>query len=109
MKRASLSRTKRRKIYDAAGGICVICDLRIQVGQAWHVDHELPLCLGGADDESNMRPVHDACHKVKTAEDIGRKAKADRQRNKHLGIKNQRTILAGRGFDGKPRRYEKER
>jgi 5-methylcytosine-specific restriction enzyme A len=34
--------------------------------QADQVDHVVPLAEGGADDESNLAPIHDHCHVEKT-------------------------------------------
>ena len=59
-------------------------------------DHELPLCLGGTHSEENIRAICKPAHKAKTAEDVSRKAKADRQRLAHLGLKKPK----GRGFRG---------
>jgi len=85
--RRSLSRLARIRIFDAAKGLCHLCGQKIHVGEKWDVEHVRALSLGGADDEENMRPAHYACHKIKTAEEAPRKAKADRQRARHLGIK----------------------
>ena len=43
-------------------GICYLCNLPGAV----EVDHLVPLAAGGADDVSNMRPVHSVCHEAKT-------------------------------------------
>ncbi len=85
--RRSLSRLARIRVFDAAGGVCHLCGQKIHVGERWDVEHVRALSLGGADDESNMRPAHYACHKIKSAEEAPRKAKADRQRAAHLGIR----------------------
>jgi 5-methylcytosine-specific restriction enzyme A len=39
---------------------------------ACEVDHVRALAEGGADDESNLRPIHGTCHKRKTAEEAAR-------------------------------------
>jgi 5-methylcytosine-specific restriction enzyme A len=33
---------------------------------ATEVDHVVPLAEGGADDETNLAPVHEGCHREKT-------------------------------------------
>jgi 5-methylcytosine-specific restriction protein A len=33
---------------------------------ATQVDHVVPLAEGGADDESNLAPIHESCHRQKT-------------------------------------------
>lgn len=101
--RRSLSTMKRLAIFERAKGVCYLCEQRIQVGQPWDVEHRIPLALGGADDESNMLPAHRACHAPKTAEDLGRVAKAKRQRAKHLGIKKRSTFPCSRNSPWKAR------
>ena len=85
--RRSLSPMQRLKVFEAAKGVCHLCEQRIQVGQPWEVEHVRPLALGGADDESNMRPAHKACHAGKTKADAASWSKAKRCAVKHNGIK----------------------
>ena len=86
-RRRNFSRLQRIGIFDDADGRCHICGLKIQTGQAWDIEHVIPLALGGADTPENTRPAHTACHKGKTATDKGQIAKAVRQRANHLGVK----------------------
>lgn len=86
MKRRRLTRLARVRIFDAHQGMCSICHFRIQVGQAWEVEHLRPLADGGADEPLNMAPVHAKCHKPKTAKEAGERSKVVRIRAKHLGI-----------------------
>jgi len=44
-------------------GCCHLCGRK----GATQVDHVVPLAEGGADDESNLAPIHDDCHAQKTA------------------------------------------
>jgi 5-methylcytosine-specific restriction endonuclease McrA len=85
MTRRSLSTTHRMRIFEISGGICHICNERIQVGQKWEVEHVRALALLGLDADDNMRPAHKTCHTHKTKDDRSRIAKAKRQRAKHLG------------------------
>jgi len=89
MKRRSLSRVMRTRIYDSSNGECCICGLYIHAerGDKWIVEHVKPLWLGGADDETNMRPAHQSCAVQKTSAEAPVKAKSDRVRAKHLGIR----------------------
>jgi 5-methylcytosine-specific restriction endonuclease McrA len=87
MKRRPLSTTRKLKLWETCGGVCHICEQKIRVGERWDVEHIIPLAMGGADDESNMAPAHAACHAPKTVEDVGRIAKAKRQKARHIGIK----------------------
>ena len=93
--RRSLSKLARIRIFDSADGICHICKTKIHTGEAWQADHILPLALGGEDNEKNMAPAHDRCHGQKTASDIGKIRKGDRQRAKHLGIKKKSKPIPG--------------
>lgn len=85
--RRSLSPLQRLKVFEAAGGVCHLCELRIQVGQPWDVEHVRPLALLGDDDAANMRPAHKDCHATKTKADAASWSKAKRMKAKHLGIK----------------------
>ena len=63
------------------------------------MDHIVALCNGGEHRESNLAPILREVHKIKTAEDRGTKAKTDRMRLKHLGIKKRTgRKIASRGF-----------
>lgn len=99
--RRRISKRDRVKIFDAADGICHLCGVKIQIGEEWDVEHPLALSLGGSDHIDDLRPAHVACHKTKTADDHRMRAKADRQRAKHLGVRKRRTI-GYRRFDGTP-------
>ncbi len=81
MTRRSLTALQRLKVFEAAQGICHICLQRIQVGQAWEVEHVTPLALGG----SNVEPAHKTCHVLKTVKDIRDIAKVKRIAAKHHG------------------------
>lgn len=90
--RRSLSPMRRLRIFEAAGGLCHLCGLRIQVGEKWEVEHRRALALGGEDDDANLSPAHVKCHAVKTADDLARTAKAKRVKAKHLGIRKPSTF-----------------
>jgi len=62
----------RRYAWLAQHPECAECG-RIDVTN--QVDHIVPLCEGGADDESNMQTMCDEHHRAKTAEEAGRRAK----------------------------------
>lgn len=103
--RRSLSRLQRTRIFDAAKGICHLCGVRIHAerGEKWEAEHVNPLWLGGSDDESNMRPAHVHCHKDKSRGEKKVKAKTDRVRARHLGIRKSKHPMRGwRKFDGTP-------
>ena len=93
--RRSLSTARKVAIFVAAKGICHLCGGYIH-GKPWDVEHVIPLAMGGADDETNMRPAHKACHAPKTAEDVADIARAKRREAKHLGIKKRSAWHGGR-------------
>lgn len=90
----------RLRIFAAHDGICHLSKRKIMPGDKWECEHMLALILGGENRESNMAPALVKPHKVKTAQDMAQKAKNDRVRKKHLGIKKPRTIRAWRKFSG---------
>lgn len=94
----------RMRIWIAAGGCCQgeLCGRRILTGERWCVDHIIPLCEGGEHRESNLQILADCCHKGKSAAEMTRKARSDRMRLRHLGIKRPRKITRWRRFDGSP-------
>jgi 5-methylcytosine-specific restriction protein A len=101
MKRRTITPAKQVRIFDANGGCCHICELKIQVGEPWDVEHIKPLWLGGADDESNMKPAHRWCHQGKTSAEAPVRAKSNRVRARHLGIARKPTKFRGwRKMDG---------
>lgn len=104
MKRKSWSRVARIRIWDRHRGICVLCDNPIDTHyhKPWTLEHIKPLWLGGADDETNLAPAHYDCAIEKTCGEAPVKAKTDRQRAKHLGIKKRRSIKGWKRFDGTP-------
>lgn len=87
MKRKTLTKATRVRIFDAARGLCGLCGLPIKVGEPWQADHKKQLWAGGEDDEANLQPAHVACHAVKSSADAPLKAKTDRVRANHLGVK----------------------
>jgi 5-methylcytosine-specific restriction protein A len=112
MTRRGITSNMRARIFLDAQGVCHICGIRIQAetGEPWDVEHRKPLWLGGTDDEANMAPAHIHCHRLKNAGEAPERAKSDRIRNRHLGIRQDRHIRAWRKFSGeivrKPARRE---
>lgn len=99
----------RLRVFNRMGGVCHLSGRKINAGEAWDLDHIVALINGGAHRESNLAPVLRIEHRKKTAADMKQKAKNDRVRKKHLGIKKPRTIRAWRKFDGSIVYAERER
>ena len=107
-KRKNMTPRLRLKVWEAHKGMCAICGGKIDgVGERWILEHMRPLALGGADDESNMAPVHEGCALAKTfgkSGDIAKAAKAKRVKTKHLGLKKSKNPLPG----GKGSKWKKK-
>lgn len=75
------------RVFERFGGVCQCgCTLKI-AGQPWDTDHEIPLCAGGGNRESNLRPLLRAHHKAKTRRDVKTKSKIYATRSSHVGIR----------------------
>lgn len=85
MSRKHFSRTERVRIFDLNAGRCHLCDQKIQVGEAWDLEHLVAWALTRDDSDENVKPAHKSCHKEKTADDVAAIRKADRIRAKHVG------------------------
>lgn len=101
--RGRLSRRDRLSVWEAHGGVCVLCGNKINPTDKWVVEHIRALALGGLDTKDNMGPAHHFCAAEKTAGnsgDIAKIAKAKRRKARHLGIRKPRTITRWRKFNG---------
>lgn len=111
MPRIEFSRKVRRQIIERAGGKCEKCGAVLKPG-AGEIDHILAAELGGEATPANGRLLCKVCHKAKTADDVRRIRKADRQRDKATGAwKPSARKLgkpAGMKFDWSQGRYVKE-
>lgn len=81
----------RLRVFERWGGRCHITGQRITLKDEWDLDHIKPLHLAEKDEnlnrESNLAPAIRERHREKTAKENKAKAKADRLRAGHLGIK----------------------
>ncbi len=107
-KRRHWSGSARLALFLKHAGICHLCGGKIHVGEAWEVSHDIPLELGGADDDTNAKPAHAKCHRRHTSErDIPAIAKAKRRERKHLGIRpRQSRPLPGTKASGLRKRFD---
>lgn len=97
---AAIPTRVKLRIWERCGGRCGLTGRKIMPGDQHDYDHIRALILGGAHREDNIHVVLRAAHKLKTADDVARKAKADRVRAKHLGIWPQsKRPLKSRGFE----------
>jgi 5-methylcytosine-specific restriction protein A len=104
-KRRRISAKDRIALFQRECGLCHLCNGHIQAGEAWDISHEIPLELGGADDETNMKPAHRKCHRSHTAMvDAPMIAKAKRTEAKHLGATRPKGSIAQRAKPEKTKR-----
>ena len=89
----------RMRIFLAHDGKCWLSGRKIMPADYWELEHKIALCNGGQHRETNMAPALRDAHKIKTARDVREKAKVDRIRKRHIGIKKPRTIRAWRKFN----------
>ena len=90
----------RLRIFERDHGVCHLSRRKIMAGEKWELEHVVALCNGGEHRESNMAPALVAPHKEKTKADRRMKARNDRIRKRHLGIRKPRTITRWRKFNG---------
>lgn len=76
----------RLRIWETHGGYCHIAKRKIEIGEAWDIDHVIAIINGGQNRESNMAPALRDKHKIKTKADVAEKSKVYRKRAKDLGI-----------------------
>lgn len=104
MARREFSRKVRRQAIERANGHCEnkSCGAALKPGEA-EVDHVLPCELGGEPTLANAQTLCRVCHRAKTAQDVRRIRKSDRQRDKHTGAIRSKQAMKSRGFDRKER------
>lgn len=74
------------RIFRRQKGLCGLSGQKIKVGDVKELHHIKGLAEGGAHKESNLVWVLSSAHKVETAEQAGRRAKADAVAKKHFGV-----------------------
>lgn len=77
----------KERVFLRARGLCHISGRKIQAGEAWEVEHVKPLSLGGEHRERNLAPALCEAHKEKSRAEAKTRAKSNRVRRKHLGLK----------------------
>lgn len=66
-RRASLSRSKRRQIYDRDGRVCSYCG---DTSGPFQIDHVFPLALGGDNSLGNLVVACRSCNSSKRAKTV---------------------------------------
>lgn len=101
-------RKVRAEVFRRAAGRCEQCLAALKVGEG-EVDHILPVGLGGEPSADNARLLCRSCHKDKTAADIGRICKANRQRDRHTGAVRPAGKIKSARFPSPPKSAERAR
>ncbi|MDP8251195.1 HNH endonuclease [Pseudochrobactrum saccharolyticum] len=94
-KRMEFTRKVKAQIIARANGKCEKCSAVLKTGEG-EVDHILPCALGGEATVANGRLLCRVCHIEKTADDIRRVRKSDRQRDKATGAVRPKSVVSGR-------------
>ena len=103
--RKSISKAMRARVVLSYYGRCAVCCHKFEAGERIDIDHIHQLATGGADDESNLRPLHPWCHKIKTREDAKVRGKIRRLSGETK--KRPAKPIQSRGFDRtKSRRFD---
>lgn len=97
MARQEFSRKTRAAAYLRCKGLCEVCGARLKSGEAEY-DHVLPCALGGKAEITNCSVKCRVCHTEKTAADIQRIRKADRQRDRANGAIRPAATIKSQGF-----------
>jgi 5-methylcytosine-specific restriction enzyme A len=99
MSRKNFSMRERVRIFELNGGKCHLCEQKIKPGDTWELEHLVPWILTRDDSDTNVKPAHKHCHKVKTADDVASIRKADRVRAKFIGAwPKSKTPIRSAGF-----------
>lgn len=81
--RKAMTKTRRARVIERFNGKCA--SPGCSVTSSLEIDHTIPLELGGADEDHNLRPLCTYHHKLKTKLDVAMIAKARRLRKRETG------------------------
>ena len=84
-RRVYLGILKQQHLLCACG-----CNVKFTRAEGYQFDHDASLGLGGKDSAENLRALRTPCHAKKTRIEAAMRAKADRQRRFHEGLKKRR-------------------
>ena len=93
------------RVREREGDVCYLSGRKITPSDTVEYDHKIALINwageGHGNRESNIFPVIREPHREKTKQDVAQKAKSDRVRKKHLGIRKPPTMRSA-GFAKAP-------
>lgn len=98
----------RARVFARYGGRCYLSGQVIRPGDRWDLEHVKPLAMARPGEilnrENNLAPALKAAHKIKSADEAGPRAKADRLHAKHFGYwPESKAKIPSRGFDKRGR------
>lgn len=73
--RKAMTSRRRERIIAQHGARCYCCQAE---GVPLDIDHWVPLFLGGSEDDENLRPLCQPCHRKKTAQENRVRGKINR-------------------------------
>ncbi len=82
--RKAVSQRERLDLFVEQRGRCAACELKCVLPDM-HLDHRIPLALGGAHERTNWQLLCVPCHQTKTSQDRKDIAKAIRREAKDQG------------------------
>jgi 5-methylcytosine-specific restriction protein A len=100
--RPRISDRARKRLFELHKGLCHLCMTPINpLIESWQIEHIIPRWTfrnpSEADTDENMQPAHSRCHKLKTIEEAGHRAKAVRREARAMGAHRSKSPLpAGR-------------
>lgn len=83
--RKAMTKTRRERVIARFNGKCA--SPGCSRADSLEIDHTIPLELGGADEDHNLRPLCTYHHRLKTKLDVAMIAKARRNRKREAGEK----------------------
>jgi 5-methylcytosine-specific restriction endonuclease McrA len=91
-----MGQSRRARVLARFDGMCAYpgCDVR----DSLQIDHTIPLELGGADEDHNLKAICVSCHKRKTRLDVKMIAKARRIRKRDAGEGRMKAKIPSRPF-----------
>ena len=95
-------RRVRLRVFDAQGGLCADCGVKLGPFNPWDLDHIIALINGGENIEANLQALCKGCHRGKTAKDVATKSKDRRIRAKHISAAPKKRKMPYRKFNGEP-------
>ena len=106
---AAIPTSVKRRIVNRQDGCCALTGRPFGPGNKPEFDHKVALWLGGEHRESNLQAICKDEHKAKTKAEATVRAKVNSQHDKHIGLKNPKGSIPGRGFpkSGKSPRIDK--